>query len=327
VNLYSPDGSVDESPQQLRLSPDRRSAEAAAGVGDVVTSASAAIRSHLARPRQAASSASPRRVQNAIAEQNLQVAAASSARRRLARHRFELQINALGRLSAATIRRHRLRAGTASEAAVRLKDVAPISSAPAIRPSAHLNTAQHLPRIFQAPAQTRWRLDQAVRTTMETLSKRFPKGTLRHRLERRCSSRLDARRGDHADRGLLLVIAVVYLFLQSCAPPHPAIAISGPLVADSILSPTRQPARHGAGHRLWSTMRSSSSRTSSASWRTGRPAAGGKRNGRGHRPVIATTAVLMACSCRSPSCRGHRPLYNQSRSPSRSRSGCRPSTR
>src|SRR4051812_45817756 len=119
-------------------------------------------------------------VRNAIANQNVQVAAGklgqSPAPDGTA---FEVQVNALGRLSdPAQFGDIIIRAGTGSEATLRLKDVARIElGAQTYSSSAHLNEKPSVfLGIFQAPNSNALAMDKAIRDKMEELKTRFPKG-------------------------------------------------------------------------------------------------------------------------------------------------------
>src|SRR5713101_2532383 len=183
VNLVSPDRSVD--PVALSnyaylqvVDPLKR----LPGVGDVVIFGERrySMRIWLDPDKLAKLGLTAVEVQNAIAEQNLQVAAGKLGQAPApAGTAFELQINALGRLAdPQQFGDIVLRAGTASEAAVRLSDVARIElGAQQYASSAHLNeTPSIFLGIFQAPGTNALEMDHQVRATMETLSKRFPKG-------------------------------------------------------------------------------------------------------------------------------------------------------
>jgi hydrophobe/amphiphile efflux-1 (HAE1) family protein len=241
VNLYSPDGSVDEvalsNYAYLQIADPLKRLP---GVGDVVIFGERrySMRIWLDPDKLAKLGITAVEVQNAIAEQNLQVAAGKLGQAPAPPGTaFELQINALGRLSdPQQFGEIVLRAGTASEAAVRLKDIARIElGAQQYASSAHLNdTPSIFLGIFQAPGTNALEMDQAVRTTMETLSKRFPKG-IGYGIVYDTTMFISASMHDVVItliEALLLVIAVVYLFLQSWRTTLiPAIAIPASLVA------------------------------------------------------------------------------------------------
>ncbi len=151
VNLYSPDGSVDEvalsNYAYLQIADPLKRLP---GVGDVVIFGERrySMRIWLDPDKLAKLGLTAVEVQNAIAEQNLQVAAGKLGQAPAPPGTaFELQINALGRLSdPQQFGEIVLRAGTASEAAVRLKDIARIElGAQQYASSAHLNDT---PSIF-----------------------------------------------------------------------------------------------------------------------------------------------------------------------------------
>jgi HAE1 family hydrophobic/amphiphilic exporter-1 len=160
-------------------------------------------------------------VQQVIAEQNVQVAAgklgASPAPPGTA---FEMQINALGRLSTPEqFGEIVVRAGTTSEATVLLKDVARLElGALQYTTSAYVNDRPAvLVPVFQLPGSNALDMDKAVRARMADLAKTFPKG-ISWGINYDTNMFVSASMHDvmiTLAEALLLVFAVVFLFLQS----------------------------------------------------------------------------------------------------------------
>ena len=160
-------------------------------------------------------------VQNAIAEQNIQVAAGKIGEAPAPRGTmFEYQVNALGRLSTPEeFGNIIVKAGTTSNAAVRLRDVARIRLG-----SLQYTSAAHMDKnktivigIFQAPGSNALDLDKAVKDKMKELSKRFPKG-MTYSIKYDTTMFVSASMHEVVFtllEALLLVMIVVFLFLQS----------------------------------------------------------------------------------------------------------------
>ena len=160
-------------------------------------------------------------VQNAIAEQNIQVAAGKIGEAPAPRGTmFEYQVNALGRLSTPEeFGNIIVKAGTTSNAAVRLRDVARIRLG-----SLQYTSAAHMDKnktivigIFQAPGSNALDLDKAVKDKMRELSKRFPKG-MTYSIKYDTTMFVSASMHEVVFtllEALLLVMIVVFLFLQS----------------------------------------------------------------------------------------------------------------
>ncbi len=160
-------------------------------------------------------------VQNAIAEQNIQVAAGHIGQAPAPRGTmFEYQVNALGRLSTPKeFGNIVLKAGTGSNAAVRLRDVARIELG-----ALQYTSAAHMDKnptiiigIFQTPGSNALELDRAVKAKMVELSKRFPKG-MTYSIKYDTTMFVSASMREVVFtlcEALLLVMAVVFLFLQS----------------------------------------------------------------------------------------------------------------
>lgn len=160
-------------------------------------------------------------VQNAIAEQNVQVAAGKIGEAPAPKGTlFEYQVNALGRLSTTEeFGNIILKAGTTSNAIVRLKDVARIElGALEYSSTAHLDKKPTIAiGIFQMPGSNALDLDRQVKKKMAELSGRFPR-------EMTYSIKYDTTQFVSESMkevvitlgaALLLVFAVILLFLQS----------------------------------------------------------------------------------------------------------------
>jgi HAE1 family hydrophobic/amphiphilic exporter-1 len=240
VNLSSPDGSVDLTTLSnfayLQLADPLKRLP---GVGDVVIFGERrySMRVWLDPDKLANLGLTALDVKNAIANQNVQVAAGklgqSPAPEGTA---FEVQVNALGRLSdPAQFGDIIVRAGTASEATLRLKDVARIElGAQTYSSSAHLDEKPSVfLGIFQAPNTNALAMQQAVRSKMDELSKRFPKG-VEYGIVYDTTMFVSASMEDvmiTLGEAMALVILVVFVFLQSWrATLIPAIAIPVSLI-------------------------------------------------------------------------------------------------
>jgi HAE1 family hydrophobic/amphiphilic exporter-1 len=177
-------------------------------------------------------------VRNAVAEQNVQVAAGkigqSPAPEGTA---FEMQVNALGRLSdPAQFGEIVVRANAENGSVVRLRDVARIE----LGALQYASTAFFgddptvVLAVFQMPGSNALALQQAVSTKMEELSKRFPKG-IAYAMHYDTTRFVSAAMRDVVVtlvEALLLVVAVVFIFLQSWRTTIiPTIAIPVSLIA------------------------------------------------------------------------------------------------
>ena len=190
VNLSSPDGSVDLTTLSnfayLQLADPLKRVP---GVGNVQIFGERrySMRIWLDPDKLANLGVTALDVKNAIANQNIQVAAGKLGQSPApAGTAFEVQVNALGRLTdPKEFGEIVVRAGTGSEATLRLKDVARIElGAQQYGSSAFLNKESSVfLGIFQAPNSNALEMDRQVKATMEKLSSRFPPGVKwRHRL-------------------------------------------------------------------------------------------------------------------------------------------------
>jgi hydrophobe/amphiphile efflux-1 (HAE1) family protein len=224
INLYSPDNSVD--PVTISnfaylqvVDPLKR----VPGVSDVTLFGERrySMRVWLDPDKLAKLGITAVDVQQAIAEQNVQVAAGKlGASPAPAGTAFEMQINALGRLSTPEqFGDIVLRAGTASQATVLLKDVARLElGALQYTTSAYVNDRPAvLVPVFQLPGSNALDMDKAVRARMAELAKTFPKG-INWGINYDTNMFVSASMHDvmiTLTEALLLVFAVVFLFLQS----------------------------------------------------------------------------------------------------------------
>jgi hydrophobe/amphiphile efflux-1 (HAE1) family protein len=181
-------------------------------------------------------------VQNAIAEQNVQVAAGKIGQSPAPPGTpFELQVNTLGRLSNADefgdiVVRTDANAGSV----VRLRDVARIE----LGALQYTSTAFFgedptvVLAIYQMPGSNALALQQRVKDKMQELSKRFPKG-IDYAMHYDTTRFVSASMHDVVVtlvQALLLVVAVVYIFLQSWRTTIiPTIAIPVSLVATLVV--------------------------------------------------------------------------------------------
>jgi HAE1 family hydrophobic/amphiphilic exporter-1 len=240
VNLSSPDGSVDLTTLSnfayLQLADPLKRLP---GVGDVVIFGERrySMRVWLDPDKLANLGLTAIDIRNAIANQNIQVAAGKLGQSPSPDGTaFEVQVNALGRLSdPAQFGDIIVRAGTDSEAALRLKDVARIElGAQTYSSSAHLNEKPSVfLGIFQAPNSNALAMDKAIRDKMEELKARFPKG-VEYGIVYDTTMFVSASMEDvmiTLGEAMVLVILVVFVFLQSWrATLIPAIAIPVSLI-------------------------------------------------------------------------------------------------
>ena len=224
VNLLSPDGSIDpvtlSNYAYLQLvDPLKR----LPGVSDVQIFGERrySMRVWLDPDRLARLGITAVDVQNAIAEQNIQVAAGKIGESPAPPDTmFEYQVNALGRLrTPEEFGNIILRAGTSSNAVVHLRDVARIELG-ALQYTSSADIDKHptvVLGVFQMPGSNALDLDHQVRSKMAELSKRFPKG-MTYAIKYDTTKFVSASMREvilTLTEALLLVFAVVYLFLQS----------------------------------------------------------------------------------------------------------------
>jgi HAE1 family hydrophobic/amphiphilic exporter-1 len=240
VNLYSPDGSIDpvtlSNYAYLQLvDPLKR----LSGVSDVTIFGERryAMRIWLDPDKLAKLGVTATDIKNAILEQNVQVAAGKFGEAPApAGTMFQYQINAQGQLAnPQQFGDIVLRAGPTSDATLRLRDVARTDlGALQYTSSAAVDTHPAvLLAVFQLPSANALKLDNAVRTTMTQLAARFPKGMswgITYDTNMFVSASLTEVSKTLAI-ALVLVIAVVFLFLQSWRTTLiPAIAIPVALI-------------------------------------------------------------------------------------------------
>ena len=241
INIYSPDNSVDlvtlSNYAYLQLvDPLKR----LSGIGDVTIFGERrySMRVWLDPDKLATLGVTATDVQNAIAEQNVQVAAGRLGQAPAPPGTaFEYQVNAVGRLSdPQEFGNIVIRAGTASNAVVRLHDVARIElGAQQYTSSARLNDKPTVfIAVYQTPGSNALQVDQEIRSRMAELAKRFPAG-IAWGIKYDTTTFVSASMHDVVftlGEALALVIAVVFLFLQSWrSTVIPAIAIPVSLIA------------------------------------------------------------------------------------------------
>ena len=181
-------------------------------------------------------------VQNAIAEQNVQVAAGKIGQSPApAGTPFEMQVNATGRLSNVTeFGDIVVRADANAGSVVRLRDVARIElGALQYTSSAFFGEDPTVVlAIYQMPGSNALALQQRVKDKMQELSKRFPKG-IDYAMHYDTTRFVSASMHDVVVtliQALLLVVAVVYIFLQSWRTTIiPTIAIPVSLIATLVV--------------------------------------------------------------------------------------------
>lgn len=181
-------------------------------------------------------------VQQAIAEQNVQVAAGKIGQAPAPEGTaFEMQVNAVGRLSSAEeFGEIVLRADGPSGAVVRLKDVARVElGALQYSSSAFFGKDPTVVLgVFQMPGSNALDLQEGVKAKMEELSKRFPAG-ISYAMHYDTTRFVQASMDDvlkTLGEALVLVIAVVFIFLQSWRTTViPAIAIPVSLIGTLVV--------------------------------------------------------------------------------------------
>jgi HAE1 family hydrophobic/amphiphilic exporter-1 len=177
-------------------------------------------------------------VQNAIAEQNVQVAAGKIGQSPAPPGTpFEMQVNATGRLSdPAQFADIVVRADPASGALVRLRDVARVElGALQYSSSAYFGADPTVVLgVFQMPGSNALDLEQRVKDEMTELAKRFPPG-IAYAMHYDTTRFVSAAMRDVVltlAEALALVVLVVYIFLQSWRTTFiPMIAIPVSLIA------------------------------------------------------------------------------------------------
>jgi hydrophobe/amphiphile efflux-1 (HAE1) family protein len=181
-------------------------------------------------------------VQNAIAEQNVQVAAGKIGQSPApAGTPFEMQVNATGRLSNVTeFGDIVVRADANAGSIVRLRDVARIE----LGALQYTSTAFFgedptvVLAIYQMPGSNALALQQRVKDKMQELSKRFPKG-IDYAMHYDTTRFVSASMHDVVVtliQALLLVVAVVFILLQSWRTTIiPTIAIPVSLIATLVV--------------------------------------------------------------------------------------------
>jgi hydrophobe/amphiphile efflux-1 (HAE1) family protein len=181
-------------------------------------------------------------VQGAIAEQNVQVAAGKIGQSPApAGTPFEMQVNAVGRLSdPAQFGDIVVRADPRDGSVVRLRDVARIELG-ALQYSSSAFSAKNptvVLGVFQQPGSNALDLQKNVTTTMEQLSKRFPKG-IAYEMKYDTTRFVSAAMHDvliTLGEALILVVLVVFVFLQSWRTTIiPTIAIPVSLIATLVI--------------------------------------------------------------------------------------------
>lgn len=245
VNLTSPDGSVD--PVALSnlaylqvVDPLKR----LPGVGDVQIFGERrySMRVWLDPDRLANLGITAVDVQNAIAEQNVQVAAGKIGQSPApAGTAFEMQVNAVGRLSdPKEFGDIVVRADAANGSLVRLRDVARIELG-ALQYSSSAFFGEDptvVLAVYQMPGSNALDLQQRVKDKMQELSARFPKG-VSYAMHYDTTRFVSASMHDvlvTLGEALVLVVAVVFIFLQSWRTTIiPTIAIPVSLVATLVV--------------------------------------------------------------------------------------------
>jgi HAE1 family hydrophobic/amphiphilic exporter-1 len=181
-------------------------------------------------------------VQQAIAEQNIQVAAGKIGQAPApAGTAFEMQVSAIGRLSdPQQFGEIAVRANAANGSVVRLKDVARIELG-ALQYTSSAFFADDptiVLAVFQAPGSNALDLKKNVKAKMDELAKRFPPG-IEYAMHYDTTRFVSASMHDVVvtlGEALILVILVVYIFLQNWRTTLiPVIAIPVSLIATLIV--------------------------------------------------------------------------------------------
>src|SRR6201992_2918335 len=177
-------------------------------------------------------------VQNAVAEQNVQVAAGKIGESPApAGTAFEMQVNATGRLSdPEQFKDIIVRSDPTTGAVVRVRDVARVElgALPYTSSAVFGNDPTVVLGVFQMPGSNALDLQQHVKDKMEELSKRFPKG-IAYAMHYDTTRFVSAAKRDVIItllEALFLVVLVVYIFLQNWRTTLiPTIAIPVSLIA------------------------------------------------------------------------------------------------
>ncbi|QIG49316.1 multidrug efflux RND transporter permease subunit [Nordella sp. HKS 07] len=245
VNLISPDNSVDavglSNYAYLQVvDPLKR----VPGVGDVVIWGERrySMRIWLDPDKLANLGITAVDVQNAIAEQNVQVAAGKIGQSPApAGTAFEMQVNATGRLSdPEAFGDIVVRANSAAGSLVRLRDVGRVELGSLLyATSAFQNDRPTIfIGVFQMPGSNALQLQQAVEDKMKQLSAQFPKG-ITYNIKYNTTRFVSAAMEDVVKtllEALILVVAVVFIFLQSWRTTLiPVIAIPVSLIATMVV--------------------------------------------------------------------------------------------
>ena len=224
VNLISPDNSVDavglSNYAYLQLvDPIKR----LPGTGDVTILGEKrySMRVWLNPDRLAQLGVTASDVQAAIQEQNLQVVAGQLGQAPSpANQAFQLQINALGRLSdAKEFEDIVVRSGNSSSAMIRIKDLGRVELASqSYTSNAYMGDKPTIAlAIYQVPGANALALDTAVRSKMEELRPRFPPG-IAYQIKYDTTMFVSASLREVVitlAEAMALVFAVVFIFLQS----------------------------------------------------------------------------------------------------------------
>ena len=181
-------------------------------------------------------------VQQAVAEQNIQVAAGKIGQSPApAGTPFEMQVTATGRLSdPQQFGDIVVRANPSAGSVVRLRDVARIELGALQYASTAFfgEDATVVLAIYQMPGSNALDLQQTVKTKMEELSKRFPKG-IEFAMHYDTTRFVSAAMKDVVEtllEALILVVLVVFVFLQSWRTTLiPVIAIPVSLIATLVV--------------------------------------------------------------------------------------------
>jgi hydrophobe/amphiphile efflux-1 (HAE1) family protein len=181
-------------------------------------------------------------VQNAVAEQNVQVAAGKIGESPAPPGTpFEMQVNATGRLSdPEQFKDIIVRSDPTTGAVVRVRDVARVELGALQYTSTGVfgNDPTVVLGVFQMPGSNALDLQQHVKDKMEELSKRFPKG-IAYAMHYDTTRFVSAAKRDviiTLVEALILVVLVVYIFLQNWRTTLiPTIAIPVSLIATLVV--------------------------------------------------------------------------------------------
>ena len=241
VNLTSPDGSIDpvalSNYAYLQIVDPLKRLE---GVGDVQIFGERrySMRIWLDPDKLANLGITAVDVQHAVEEQNVQVAAGKIGQSPApAGTPFEMQVNAVGRLSdPEQFKDIVVRADPAAGSVVRLRDVARIE----LGALQYASTAFFgkdptvVLAVFQMPGSNALQLQERVKSKMDELQKRFPKG-IEYAMHYDTTRFVSAAMYDVVvtlGEALILVVLVVFIFLQSWRTTLiPIIAIPVSLIA------------------------------------------------------------------------------------------------